>query len=82
MRFLERLLNKNYLMAIRREDMSMYVGGNRWRVHSDEALESMQLISFVALIVRNELFKSLEPLREKRKEKNTLYQLPSENWVG
>ena len=30
--------------------------------------ESKQLIAFVALIVRNELFKSLEPLREKEKK--------------
>ena len=43
-----------------------------WRVHSDEALESKQLIAFVALIARNELFKSLEPLREKEKKKYTV----------
>ncbi len=49
-----------------------FLGGNRWRVHSDEALESKQLIAFVALIVRNELFKSLEPLREKEKKKYTV----------
>ena len=49
-----------------------FLGGNRWRVHSDEALESKQLILFVALIIRNELFKSLEPLCEKDKKKYTV----------
>ena len=41
-------------------------------MHSDETLESKQLIAFVALIARNELFKSLEPLREKEKKKYTV----------
>ena len=49
-----------------------FLGGNTWRVHSDEALESKQLTSFVALIVRNELFKSLGPLRKKDKKKFTV----------
>ena len=41
-------------------------------MHSDESLESKQLTAFVALIVRNEMFKSLEPLRKKDRKKFTI----------
>lgn len=49
-----------------------FLGGDTWRVHSDESLESKQLTAFVALIVRNEMFKSLEPLRKKDRKKFTI----------
>ncbi len=49
-----------------------FLGGDTWRVHSDESLESKQLTSFVALIIRNELFKAVAPLREKDKKKYTV----------
>ena len=49
-----------------------FLGGDTWRVHSDESLESKQLVSFVALIVRNELFKSLGALRIKEKKRYTI----------
>lgn len=49
-----------------------FLGGDTWRVHSDESLESKQLIAFVALIVRNELFKSLGVLRKKEKKRYTV----------
>lgn len=49
-----------------------FLGGDTWRVHSDESLESKQLTAFVALIVRNELFKSLETLRKKEKKRFTI----------
>ena len=49
-----------------------FLGGDTWRVHSDESLESKQLIAFVALIVRNELFRSLGTLRKKEKKRYTI----------
>ena len=49
-----------------------FLGGDTWRVHSDESIESKQLISFVALIIRNELFKALEKLRKKEKKRFTI----------
>ena len=49
-----------------------FLGGDTWRVHSDEALESKQLTSFVALIIRNELFKALEKLRKEEKKRFTI----------
>ena len=49
-----------------------FLGGDTWRVHSDESLESKQLVAFVALIVRNELFKALGVLRRKEKKRYTI----------
>lgn len=49
-----------------------FLGGDTWRVHSDESIESKQLISFVALIIRNEMFKALEKLRKKEKKRFTI----------
>lgn len=39
-----------------------YLGNDVFRVHTDEHLESKMFISFVALIIRNETYKSLKPL--------------------
>ena len=49
-----------------------FLGGDTWRVHSDESLESKQLTSFVALIVRNEIFKSVSGLRAKDRKRYTV----------
>ena len=49
-----------------------FLGGDTWRVHSEESLESKQLTVFVALIVRNELFKAIEPLRKKDRKRFTV----------
>lgn len=39
-----------------------YLGNDVFRVYSDEHLESKIFISFIALIIRNEIYKSLKPL--------------------
>lgn len=49
-----------------------FLGGDTWRVHSDESLESKQLTSFVALVVRNEIFKSVSGLRTKDRKRYTV----------
>ena len=50
-----------------------YLGNDVFRVHLDEHLESKVFISFIALIIRNEIYKSLKPLYLKNK-KNIQYQ--------
>ena len=40
----------------------IYLGNDVFRVHLDEHLESKVFISFIALIIRNEIYKSLKPL--------------------
>lgn len=43
-----------------------------FRVHSDEHLESKVFVSFITLIVRNEIYKSLKPLYLKNRKEYTI----------
>lgn len=49
-----------------------YLGNDVFRVHLDEHLESKVFISFIALIIRNEIYKSLKPLYLKNKKEYTV----------
>lgn len=49
-----------------------YLGNDVFRVHSDEHLESKIFISFIALIIRNEIYKSLKPLYLKNRKEYTV----------
>lgn len=49
-----------------------YLGCDVFRVHSDEKLESKVFVSFVALIIRNEIYQSLKPLYKKNKKEYTV----------
>lgn len=49
-----------------------YLGNDVFRVHSDEHLESKIFISFIALIIRNEIYKSLKPLYLKKRKEYTV----------
>lgn len=50
----------------------IYLGNDVFRVHLDEHLESKVFISFIALIIRNEIYKSLKPLYLKNKKEYTV----------
>lgn len=49
-----------------------YLGNDVFRVHTDEHLESKIFISFIALIIRNEIYKSLKPLYIKNRKEYTV----------
>jgi transposase len=49
-----------------------YLGNDVFRVHTDERWESKVFISFVALIIRNEIYKSLKPLYQKNRKEYTV----------
>ncbi len=49
-----------------------YLGCDVFRVHSNEKLESKMFISFVALIIRNEIYQSLKPLYKKNRKEYTV----------
>lgn len=49
-----------------------YLGNDVFRVHSDEHLESKVFVSFIALIIRNEIYKSLKPLYLKNRKEYTV----------
>ena len=48
-----------------------YLGYDVFRVHSDEALEGKMFVSFIALILRNEIYKNLKELYLKNKKEGT-----------
>ena len=76
----EEMTAEQALVKYRNRDMTekqfltekSFLGGDTWRVHSEESLESKQLTAFVALVVRNELFKAIEPLRKKDRKRFTV----------
>lgn len=49
-----------------------YLGNDVFRVHTDEHLESKVFISFIALIIRNEIYKSLKPLYMRNRKEYTV----------
>lgn len=49
-----------------------YLRNDVFRVHSDEHLESKVFILFIALIIRNEIYKSLKPLYLKKRKEYTV----------
>lgn len=49
-----------------------YLGNDVFRVHSNEKLESKVFISFVALIIRNEIYKAMKPLYLKNRKEYTV----------
>lgn len=49
-----------------------YLGNDVFRVHTDEHLESKVFISFIALIIRNEIHKSLKPLYMRNRKEYTI----------
>lgn len=49
-----------------------YLGNDVFRVHSTGSLESKVFISFIALILRNEIYKSLKELYKKNKSEYTV----------
>lgn len=52
-----------------------YLGNDVFRVHIDEHLESKMFISFVALIIRNEIYKSLKPLYLTSRNEHTVLKV-------
>lgn len=49
-----------------------YLGFDVFRVHSTTKLESKVFISFIALIIRNEIYQSLKPLYKKNRKEYTV----------
>lgn len=49
-----------------------YLGFDVFRVHGTEKLESKVFISFVALIIRNEIYQALKPMYKKNRKENTV----------
>lgn len=49
-----------------------YLGFDVFRVHNTEKLESKVFVSFVALIIRNEIYQSLKPMYKKNRKENTV----------
>lgn len=49
-----------------------YLGNDVFRVHSDEKLESKVFVSFIALIIRNEIYKSLKELYKTNRKEYTV----------
>ena len=49
-----------------------YLGCDAFRVHSGERLESKVFISFIALIIRNEIYQRLKPLYKKNRKEYTV----------
>ena len=49
-----------------------YLGFDVFRVHDTEKLESKVFISFVALIIRNEIYQALKPMYKKNRKDNTV----------
>ena len=49
-----------------------YLGFDVFRVHDTEKLESKVFISFVALILRNEIYQALKPMYKKNRKDNTV----------
>ena len=49
-----------------------YLGFDVFRVHDTEKLESKVFISFVALILRNEIYQALKPMYKKNRKENTV----------
>ena len=49
-----------------------YLGFDVFRVHNTEKLESKVFISFVALILRNEIYQALKPMYKKNRKDNTV----------
>lgn len=49
-----------------------YLGFDVFRVHDTEKLESKVFISFVALIIRNEIYQALKPMYKKNRKENTV----------
>ena len=49
-----------------------YLGYDVFRVHSDEALEGKMFVSFIALILRNEIYKNSKELYLKNKKEGTV----------
>ena len=49
-----------------------YLGNDVFRVHTDEKLESKMFVSFIALIIRNEIHKSLKELYKTNRKEYTV----------
>ena len=49
-----------------------YLGNDVFRVHSEEKLESKVFVSFIALIIRNEIYKSLKELYKTNRKEYTV----------
>lgn len=49
-----------------------YLGFDVFRVHNTEKLESKVFVSFVALIIRNEIYQALKPMYKKNRKENTV----------
>lgn len=49
-----------------------YLGFDVFRVHDTEKLESKVFVSFVALIIRNEIYQALKPMYKKNRKENTV----------
>lgn len=49
-----------------------YLGYDVFRVHTEAKLESKVFISFIALIIRNEIHQRLKPLYKKNRKENTV----------
>ena len=51
---------------------------NKARVHTTESLKSKVFVTFIAMIVRNELFQKVEKLRKKNRKAYTVQKMISE----
>lgn len=51
-----------------------YLGNDVFRVHSDTSLESKMFVSFIALIIRNEIYQRMKPLYAKNRKEFSVPQ--------
>lgn len=68
---LERYRDRDAIEKIFRMEKS-YLGNDVFRVHNTERTESKMFITFIALILRNEMQKAISPLYQKNKKEYTV----------
>lgn len=68
---LNKYRHRDSIEKLFRTDKS-YLGGKSFRVYTDEALESKTMISFLAIILRNDMYNRLRPLYQKDRKNYTV----------
>lgn len=71
---LERYRDRDAVEKIFRMEKS-YLGNDVFRVHSDESLEGKMFVSFIGLMIRNEIYRSLKGLYKKNRKEYTVPQV-------
>ena len=68
---LEKYRNRDSIEKLFRAEKS-YLGGDSFRVYSDRAVDSKLLVSFIATIIRTEIFNRLKPLYQDDRKSYTV----------